>query len=379
MTVSKKKVLSAERKKFGVYIHIPYCKSKCAYCSFASVSDFGTQRAYVERLVGEIAGCARFGAAVDTVYIGGGTPSCLFSGGLSRILCAVREAFDVDADAEITVEANPESCGAAFAEECASSGVNRISMGLQSSDDCVLREVGRLHTCDGFIEAVKRLKEFGFDNISSDLILGLPRQTVADIDRAIDIMAAHCSHASVYALSVERGTPLEKCGYVPDDDFVADLYECASSLLGKYGFERYEVSNFARSGRRSRHNSKYWSCEPYFGFGAAAHGYDGDSVRYYHADGIDEYIAGGEVVKTILTDVDKYNEYVMLRLRTESGIDKAAFERMFGYSFEDENAEILKKHASSGAVVCDENRIAVAPDKMFVMNGIIEEFMKDRI
>ena len=148
---------SAERKKYGVYIHIPYCKSKCAYCTFESVPDFSTQHAYVERLVGEIRGSAQIGSFVDTVYIGGGTPSCLF-GGVKRILGAVRETFDVDSIAEITVEANPESCTDVFAEECAESGVNRISIGLQSSDDCVLREVGRLHTRNDFIASVRLTK-----------------------------------------------------------------------------------------------------------------------------------------------------------------------------------------------------------------------------
>ncbi len=368
---------SAERKKYGVYIHIPYCKSKCAYCTFESVPDFSTQHAYVERLVGEIRGSAQIGSFVDTVYIGGGTPSCLFAGGVKRILGAVRETFDVDSIAEITVEANPESCTDVFAEECAESGVNRISIGLQSSDDCVLREVGRLHTRNDFIASVRLLRSFGFDNISSDLILGLPHQLVADVDRAIDIMAEHCSHSSVYALSVEYGTPLEKRGYAPDDDYVADLYERALSRLSRYSFERYEVSNFARAGKQSRHNKKYWNCEPYLGFGAAAHGYDGDRIRYYHAGGVDEYLHGDGINYTVLSEVDKYNEYVMLRLRTADGIDKSEFKRRFGYEFEDENGEILDRAVRSGAIVCAGNRIAVAADKMFVMNGIIEEFMKD--
>lgn len=364
-------------KNYGIYIHIPFCRAKCAYCSFVSISDASRQQRYIDALSSEIAASESRGATADTVYIGGGTPSCLFRGAITRILSDVRRAFRLSDGAEITVEANPESCDEAFAEECLKAGVNRISMGLQSANDAVLAKIGRLHTCAGFEKAAAMLENAGFGNISSDLILGLPEQDISDVSRAVDIMSRYCKHASVYALTVERGTPLESSRYAPDDDSVADMYDCAVARLAQNGFMRYEVSNFARRGCESRHNSKYWTGEPYIGFGVAAHSYDGNSLRRRHTDDITEYIETGKIINEILSEKDRYNEYVMLRLRTESGLDRKAFFDIFGYDFCEKHSETINYYTKIGAVVADEERVRIAPDKMFVMNGIIEDFMSD--
>lgn len=359
----------------GVYIHVPFCKAKCAYCAFSSVTDLSLQDSYIKSVVSEILSAPERGAGVDTVYIGGGTPSCLYRGAIAELIAAVRAAFDLSETAEITVEANPESCVGAFAEECAAAGVNRISMGLQSADDKVLKAIGRIHTCADFVKAVDVLRSFGFSNISSDLILGLPHQTEADIRNAIGIISENCAHASVYALSVEEGTALDRLGYAPDDDEIADMYDFARAALGKHGFSRYEVSNFARGGRYSRHNVKYWRCEPYIGFGAAAHGYDGGYARYAHADGAADYIADSSRRYTALTDIDRYNEYIMLALRTERGITEEDFFRRFGYGFAEDNAA-LGRLISDCSIVRTDGRIYIPPEKMFVMNGIVVDLMK---
>lgn len=360
---------------FGVYIHVPFCKAKCAYCAFSSITDLSLQDRYIKAVVSEILSAPERGAPVDTVYIGGGTPSCLYRGAIAELLSAVCSAFELSETAEITVEANPESCDGAFAEECAAAGVNRISIGLQSADDGVLRAVGRIHTCADFIKAVELLRSHGFCNISSDLILGLPHQTVDDVKTAVGIIAEHCAHASVYALTVEEGTALDRLGYSPDDDAVADMYDAACAALGERGFYRYEVSNFARDGKYSRHNVKYWRCDPYIGFGAAAHGYDGESARYSHAEGAREYIADGSRRYTALSETDRYNEYIMLALRTERGISEEDFFRRFGYDLADTNAA-LDGLISDGSIVRADGRIFIPPEKMFVMNGIVIELMK---
>lgn len=358
-------------------MHIPFCKSKCAYCAFVSVCDSALMADYVDALCKEILSAypSRRGTALDTVYIGGGTPSCLYSGALSRIFDALRAAFDVSDSAEITVEVNPESCEKSFLTECKSCGVNRISMGLQSSDDRILKRIGRLHSFDGYLKAVELLTELNFTNISSDLILGLPDQTGSDIKRSVKAFAEACSHVSVYALSVEDGTRLQKIGYSPDDDAVADLYDLTCELLDLNGFKRYEVSNFAREGKVSAHNSKYWALLPYLGFGTAAHGYDGKRCRYRHTDNVKKYIDGADIEFEFLNDVDLYNEYVMLRLRTERGIDYCDFVSRFGFDIRKKFGKSISELEKSGAITCDNTGLKIAQDKMFVMNGIIEELM----
>lgn len=360
----------------GVYIHIPFCKSKCKYCAFVSVSDFSLQKKYVDALLGEIKGSLERGLSVDTVYIGGGTPSCLYRGALNSIFSALRSAFDVMPDAEITVECNPESVSEAFVDECLKCGVNRISMGLQSSCDEILRKIGRVHDFSAFLRAAEMLSH-NFSDISSDMILGLPGQTKEDVDRCVEVFSKYCTHASVYALTVEEGTTLYKSGYCPDDDFVAELYDYAVSALNCSGFKRYEVSNFARDGKRSKHNGRYWSLRPYLGFGVAAHGYDGWAKRTRHSDDLYSYIETPTATEIPLSRTDMYNEYVMLRLRTDDGISFKDFTDRFGFRFEEFNREKIDNLCACGYIRPSEKGIVISPEYMFVMNGIIEELMAD--
>lgn len=368
-------VKNCTKKKYGAYIHIPFCRSKCKYCSFVSTSDLSLEEAYIDALVGEISSSENIGACVDTVYFGGGTPSCLKRGSLSRIFEAMKQTFDVLPTAEITVECNPESVDTEFADECKSFGANRISMGLQSTCNDVLSAVGRVHTYENYCYALDILRA-RFDNISTDLILGLPRQDMRDLDKATETVAG-MKHVSVYALSVEQGTPLYAAGYSVDDDIVAERYEYMYKKLTEIGFRRYEVSNFAKQGFESRHNIKYWRCEPYMGFGAAAHGYDGGYIRYAHTDDINKYIADPSMHKVVLTESDRYNEYIMLALRTERGIDRREFCRVFGRDFCTANEKYIEQYTKIGAIVVDDSHIRISPEKLFVMNGIIEDFMVD--
>ncbi len=362
-------------KTYGVYIHIPFCKSKCAYCAFVSTPDFSYRESYVDALVREISNSPAKGGVVDTVYLGGGTPSCLDDKQIALIIGAVRDTFTVTDGAEITVEANPESCDDGFVRACRDCGVNRVSMGLQSSNDRVLKAVGRIHGYADFVSAAERLISCGIENISSDIIIGLPEQTPSDVKKSVAAFDALCSHVSVYALSVEEGTPLFASNYRPDDDYVADLYDFAREKLNNCGFSRYEVSNFARNGRQSRHNLKYWRYMPYLGFGAAAHGFDGDRVRYAHGDDIAKYISGEVPTAIELSDKDVYNEYIMLALRTERGISLSDFQKRFGRSLFDMSAGECEKLISENALVAQGDTVRIPEDKMFVMNGIIERLM----
>lgn len=368
--------MTATDQKIGIYIHIPFCKAKCNYCAFVSTPDFSLQKQYVSALIGEIKDSKSNRPCVDSVYIGGGTPSCLYSGGLYQIMNALHDSYDIVNNSEITVECNPESVTADFIAECLDIGVNRISMGLQSSCDASLRAIGRIHTFSDYLKAVKLVAR-SFDNISSDIILGLPNQTSEDVLKSVTALTEYCCHASVYALTVEDGTPLCKTGYVPSDDVTADLYDLAYAKLIDCGFGRYEVSNFAVRGRESRHNLKYWSCVPYVGFGVAAHGYDGAKTRYFHGDDILEYIESPKPQSYSLSDKDLYNEYVMLRLRTESGIAKKLFFKRFGYDFYESNKLTIERLEKEGLIVCDGDDVKIASDKMFVMNSIIEQLMLD--
>lgn len=358
----------------GIYVHIPFCKAKCKYCAFVSTADFSLRERYVDALCAEIRSAAN-ASKVDTIYIGGGTPSCLYRGGLTRIFDALRASFSVDPRAEISVECNPESVDEAFVSECSDCGVNRVSMGLQSANDGVLRAIGRVHGVDDYRRAAELLSR-RFDNISSDIILGLPEQSLSDITASVDTVLRYCSHVSVYALTVENGTPLYDSGYSPDDDFVARQYDEAAEKLRRHGLERYEVSNFARRGKQCEHNKKYWSCLPYFGFGVAAHGYDGDRTRYAHSDSLADYLKYSDPEKIALSDKDLYNEYVMLRFRTQEGIDERVFFDRFGFGFAERNKKKLSEYADRGYIVHERGRVAISPRYMFVMNGIIEEFME---
>lgn len=366
-------MIDVHGKKYGVYVHIPFCKSKCKYCSFVSTPDLSLRRAYVAALIGEIERCELSGVAVDTIYVGGGTPSCLEHGELSRIFSIIYNTFYICPSAEITVECNPESVSAEFVTELVALGVNRVGIGMQSASNDVLAAAGRAHTHEQYLYALELLCN-DIENISTDIILGLPKQTIEDVDRAIDC-ASRLKHISVYALSVEQGTQLFESGYSADEDLIADFYDFAVKKLSNSGFVRYEVSNFAKLGYESRHNNKYWNSDPYIGFGVASHGYDGNYTRYAHGDDIFGYIKNHNAGKIILTDKDRYNEYVMLRLRTERGIVCSDFENRFGYSFAERNSAALEKLVAEKSVIYANGCIKIAPDRMFVMNSIIEQLM----
>ncbi|MDR0426940.1 MAG: radical SAM family heme chaperone HemW [Clostridiales bacterium] len=355
----------------GVYIHIPYCKQRCGYCSFVSSCDPSTQEAYAARVKAELAGIKSERIAADTLYIGGGTPSVLRRGLLSDLIAAVRAAFLLDADAEITAECNPESCTDDFLSEAKNAGVNRLSMGLQDADDTVLRGAGRLHSRADFVGAVGRARAAGLENLSVDLMLGLPGQTVTHVEASVKLLLSlDIPHISVYALKLEPDSALAK-SYTPDEDLEADFYQCAAGLLTAAGRARYEVSNFARPGRESRHNLKYWTHTPYYGFGVAAHSFYHE-MRYANPDSLTEYLSGASRrTETPLSPEELREETVMLRLRLAAGLELDAYEQKFGENLREKKAAEIRSLCALGMIEIKNGRLFATDRGMYLLNSLI--------
>ena len=319
----------------GIYIHIPFCASRCIYCAFYSTTSLDLRQQYVDAVCRE-SGVRRQETEVRSIYLGGGTPSQLTIPQLRQIFDTLYKYNNVAEDAEITIEVNPDDVTEAFAENLRTLPVNRVSMGAQSFNDQRLRYLHRRHTATQVAEAVERLRAAGIRNISIDLMYGFPDETLNnwayDIDAAL---ALHVEHLSAYCLSIEEGTPLHRMmnghnGYshpcvLPDEETERAMYYLLKDRLESAGLEHYEISNFARPGFRSRHNSAYWNYTPYIGLGAAAHSFDGHTRSWNVAD-IHQYIKGierGERLfdsETIEGDT-RYNDLLTTALRTREGLD----------------------------------------------------------
>ena len=317
----------------SLYIHVPFCKSRCIYCDFYSTTlGQDTMASYIEALEREMSLRIQYikGTRVHTIYIGGGTPSLLPSHLLRELFDAILHEFSLDEDAEVTIEANPDDVTPDWLQGLEGTPVNRISMGAQTFDDKLLNLLGRRHNAQQVRDAVRLCKEAGIGNISLDLIYGLPKQTMddwqSDVEQALSL---GIKHLSAYALSIEPGTPLDSSPYkgelegVHYEELSRRMYDHLMSATDKAGFLHYEISNFALPGFHSRHNSSYWQSTPYLGLGAGAHSYDGHRSRRANLPDIKAYIAAkGDVPHETetLSDETLYNEFIMTRLRTSGGI-----------------------------------------------------------
>lgn len=331
----------------GVYVHIPYCVRKCRYCDFVSVPIDETAGRYRSAVLREIDLSAQKypGERVKSVFFGGGTPTALKPEDLVAILDAIRNAFEVEPDAEISVECNPKTIGYDGLKQLFDAGFNRLSMGLQATQNDLLHRIGRVHTYEEFLSTFRAAKDAGFRNINIDLMHGLPGQTQNDYLDAIRTVAAlGPTHISAYSLILEEGTPLyddvtHGRETLPDEDAVADMEDAGMDLLEQLGFMRYEVSNFAKPGFECRHNLIYWHNEPYLGLGAAAHSSmieDGLWVRFSNESNIPAYLKKIEkgrlprAERIIVNTFEQMFESVMLGLRLVKGIDRKAFFDRFG-------------------------------------------------
>ena len=367
----------------GLYIHIPFCKSKCVYCDFYSLPNAEREmNRYTAAVCRHLTETAPQAAAhlTDTVYFGGGTPSYLGPRRLQKILKTIRKHYRIAPDAEVTLEANPDSIGDwRKLRALRKAGVNRISLGVQSADDKELQALGRPHTYAQAVDAVGAVRRAGIRNLSLDLIYGLPGQTLALWQRTLNRAAAlEPEHLSCYGLKVEEGTPLwdRRDGLdLPGDNAQADMYLWTVERLAALGYAQYEISNFAKPGFASRHNMKYWTLGEYAGFGPGAHSDLGD-VRYAYVRDLDAYCRGIKSGGSILAESEcippreRDLEYLMLGLRTTQGIAQREFENRFRLSFAPIEEE-LKKFLSSGHAVQSGGRWHLTPEGFLVSNQII--------
>lgn len=362
-------------RSLGLYLHIPFCRAKCVYCDFYSLprseARMDDYAAALQRQLAHRSDAAK-AYSVDTIYFGGGTPSYLGSERLCRILETVFKYYRVEQGAEITFEANPDSAREAGAlRDLKRAGFNRISLGMQSADDEELRRIGRIHRHRETIDAVEAARAAGFDNVSLDLIYGLPAQTMARWEENLAAaLALAPEHLSCYGLKVEEGTPLyarRADAALPDDDMQAEEYLCTVDRLQSAGYAQYEISNFARAGKESRHNYRYWAMEEYLGFGPGAHS-DFGGRRFALARDLDAYLAGHErLSEESVPDADeRLAERVMLALRTVRGLDLSSLERPT------EGARgVLCECARHGLAQEADGRWHLTPQGFLVSNAVI--------
>ena len=375
-------------KPLGLYIHIPFCKSKCIYCDFYSLPRAEDRMdRYVSALCRQLAEIAQQTTAhtVDSVYLGGGTPSYLGEKRLRHILKTVKKHYHLSRDAEITLEANPDSAGDWRAlRSLRRAGMNRLSLGVQSADDGLLRTLGRPHTFAQAEEAAAAARRARIRNLSLDLIYGLPGQDLTGWKDTLERAAAlEPEHLSCYGLKVEEGTPLwdmqEKMD-LPDDDAQADMYLWTVERLRALGYEQYEISNFARPGRASRHNMKYWTLCEYAGFGPGAHSDLGD-VRYAYLRSLDTYCAGVEAGVSVLESSEHIPsrerdiEYVMLGLRLTQGISRQEFENRYRLPFAPIQS-VLERFRATGHAALAGERWRLTPEGFLVSNQIIGQALE---
>jgi len=374
----------------GLYIHIPFCIRKCLYCDFPSVA--GAEElfaAYTAALCREIAGRGGLlsSAAVDSVYVGGGTPTALPAELLAALGRCLREYAAVAEDAEFTVEANPGTLDAARLEALRAMGANRISLGVQAFDDTVLATAGRIHTAAEAADAVAAVRAAGFARVSVDLMYGLPGQTPAGFRAGLErAVALPVEHLSVYGLKVEEGTPFARLAaegrLALDEEAEEAMYDEAVAFLPAHGFARYEISNYARPGAECRHNLKYWRYEPYVGVGAAAHSFLHGERSANTAD-VGDYIARVMAGESPTASVERpppavaMAEYTFLALRTAAGVSYADFAVRFGVKFTDLYGEVVGKMSQQGLVAAGEDGIRLTTRGQKYGNVVFAAFLPD--
>nr|MBR6146393.1 radical SAM family heme chaperone HemW [Paludibacteraceae bacterium] len=372
----------------GIYIHIPFCEARCKYCDFFSTTRLERRDAYVAAVAKEVARRNGYlpSQNIHTVYFGGGTPSMLSVEQIGRILGELRKNYVFDADAEITTEANPSDINEEKLRGWKKLGINRLSIGIQSFQDAQLKQIGRRHNAEQARQAVRMARDAGFENISIDLMYGLPGETLKewkeDVEEALKLKV---EHVSAYCLSYEEGTPLTRALMRKEIEEVDEetenvMYDWLTERLSRAGLERYEVSNFAKKGFESQHNSSYWNGIPYLGLGAGAHSYDG-KTRQWNVSDLEQYIRDVEQGETyfekeVLTKNDLYNEYIMLKIRTREGVNLSMVPR----SMQEVCKGVAKSYIENGKLRIEneegEDHLVATQDGIHILNRIIEDLMK---
>jgi oxygen-independent coproporphyrinogen-3 oxidase len=370
----------------GIYVHIPLCKSICRYCDFYRETDLAHKDGLINALCLEIQGQRGFfgSQAVDTIYFGGGTPSVLAPGEFARLLRTIRRNYQLVQMSEISLEANPDDCSPAYLQGLRKMGVNRISIGTQSFQDEVLEYLGRRHNGGQSQEACRMAREAGFRNISLDLIYGIPGSAQQHWEKDVDTaIALEPEHISAYCLTIEKGSAfyrLQQEGrFLPlvDDETVWAQYNSLIDKLGQAGYEHYEISNFAKAGHYSRHNSNYWMGAKYLGIGPSAHSYN-ISHRFNNKADISLYISKivqnkSAVTKEKLSPEDNYNEFIMVRLRTMWGIDLREVKFNFGYELHDYLEKQCRQWIKSGHLAMQGQVLKLTRKGMFLSDSIFAD------
>lgn len=376
-----------------LYLHIPFCRHKCPYCSFVSRESTKDPGDYVDLLLDEMRLAARDcspAKPLESVYFGGGTPSLLSPGHVERIIHGAKQTFGLAEDAEITLEANPGTVDFQRLAGFRAAGVNRLSLGLQSFDGTMLAVLGRIHTAEQARDAFSAARRAGFRDIGIDLIHSLPGQTVEmwrkELEQALLIAP---EHISAYGLTVEAGTPFaerydDAGGLLPDEDASAEMFELAHSVLTAAGYEHYEIANYARPGHRSRHNSGYWQRDGYLGLGAGAHSFLRDrdyGIRFGNAADLEEYSATihqGQLPRrdvTVLTRGDAMAEFMFLGLRLAEGVEFDAFEREFGVAPAQLYGPLFRELVSMGLLETDDGRARLTLRGWLLSNQVLARFL----
>lgn len=365
-------------KPLSVYIHIPFCVAKCAYCDFASYpGQEGAWEAYFAALRGEIAGAADGEHRVQTVFLGGGTPSLVPARQIEATLAAVRSAFALAPDAEISLEANPGTLSMEKLRAYRQMGVNRLSIGAQSFDGAILRDIGRIHTPQQAEQAVAMAREAGFSNLGLDLMYGLPGQSAAAWrDTLQKALALGVEHVSAYALIVEENTPMAaRVGELPGEEEVLAMQREATALLSRAGLERYEISNYARRGFACRHNLVYWLRGEYRGFGCAAHSFFAGE-RFANPAPLDAYLTGRRAdSRAAVTREEAIEETILLSTRTCRGLSLEAFAREFGQDFRRGREARLERLRAAGLLTLEDGFLRLTPRGMEVHNAVVLELI----
>jgi oxygen-independent coproporphyrinogen-3 oxidase len=395
----------------GIYISVPFCKSKCSYCNFASgVFSVDRMQGFVDRVCADIADAERlamqYGAhlnpEVDTIYLGGGTPSTLAAAQLEQLFVAVRRHFDVSQTAEITLECAPGTLSSEMLSSFNRIGVNRVSLGIQSFIDQEARAVGRLHTRETTLTDISRLREAGITNINIDLIAGLPHQTAASWDESLNMaIETGTPHVSVYMLEIDEDSRLGReliaggtryhAHHVPDEDLTADMYQFACARLAKSGINQYEISNFARPGFESHHNLKYWTRLPYFGFGLDAHSMlpsqshhpeselTTDVVRFSTTDDLQTFLVAPAHTSTCVSRQEAMEEEFFLGLRQNRGIDLTEIEKRHQAAIPKHHVETTKELLHSGLLEQFEGRLKLTERGRLLSNEVFQQFITNKV
>ena len=367
-----------------IYIHVPFCVKKCYYCDFLSGPSGPKEQAdYVQALLREIEAVKEGqGRSVSSIFIGGGTPSVLDERFIGEILDKIREKFQMRNDAEITIEVNPGTADSRKLMAYKEYGINRLSLGLQSPQDRELKILGRIHNYEQFLETYKGARATGFDNINIDLMSAIPDQTYEGWVKNLRTVAElEPEHISAYSLIIEEGTPFAARKLnLPDEDTEYNMYEATAQILKEYGYEQYEISNYAKKGQECRHNVGYWTRQDYLGFGLGAASLYGKE-RFANTSDRNEYLKNSgspEIIREkepLLTREDEMAEFMFLGLRMTKGVVKVDFQKNFGFTIESIYGEVLKKYETMELLQEKDGRIFLSRKGIHVSNSVMAEFL----